>query len=168
MPWAFSAELSIIPEGKTVEQVVATTVGMPGTFASFTNVTAPDPILYDGRANPTNQDPGTTYSNPRRVGQSSPVYAAFKKVFIPPPNVFGSPTAFDFTVHKGDTIIVRARKIRVQDYIADLVSPFPGDDTLELKLSATLTINGAAANALGTTQSLNADASGITFSYTVR
>jgi hypothetical protein len=168
LPWALSAEVSVIPEGKTVEQVVATTVNMPGIYTSFTNVTAPDPAVYSGRVVPANPAAGVTYSNPQRVAQGSSVYAAFKKASIPPPNVFGSPTAFDFIVHKGDTIIVRARKIKVQDYVSALVDPFPGDDTLELKLSGTLTINGAVANALGTTQSTNADASGITMSYTVR
>ena len=168
MPWALSAEVSIIPEGKTVEQVVATTVGVAGIYTSFTNVTLPDPALYSGRVLPANPANGVAYSNPRKVAQGSPVYAAFKKAFIPPPNVFGSPTSYEFTVHKGDTIIVRARKIRVLDYVADLVNPFPGDDVLSLILSATLTINGATANALGTTQSTSADAAGLTMSYTVR
>jgi hypothetical protein len=168
MPWALSAEVSIIPEGKTAEQVVATTVGVAGVYTSFTNVTAPDTALYSGRVVPANPTAGVAYSNPRKVAQGSPVYAAFTKASIPPPNVFGSPSTYDFTVHKGDTIIVRARKIRVQDYVSALVAPFPGDEVLSLKLSGSLTINGAVANALGTTQSLNADATGITFSYTVR
>src|SRR5262249_16796360 len=105
------------------------------------------------------------YNNPRKVTQGSPTYATFQHLTIPAPNVFGSPSTYEFTVHKGDTVIVRARKIGRTSYIPELVAPFPPDP--ELSLSGKLTINGAEASALGTTQTSNDDTAGLTFSYTV-
>ena len=170
LPWLFDVELSRIPAGETTEQVIASSVDgtgdLPPNFPIFGNLTDYDTVEGTAPSMPQNPDPMLAYTNPREVSQGNRTFGAFANFRYPEPNVLNQSPAYTFSANKGDTIIVRARKIKVAE------NPTPNalnrEQAAELILNGQLTINGVETNAQGTTISPTSDGGGLTFSFTVR
>jgi hypothetical protein len=176
LPWPYDLEISVIPSGQTAEQVIASSIdgtgNVPPGFPTFGNLTDYDTIESTAPSAPAHPDSSLTYSNPRQVSQGNRTFGLFAGFRYPEPNVLGQSPAFTFEVNKGDTIIVRARKIRLENN--PTFNALNQEQDASLTLSGQLTINGVEANSLGTTMSpitadgLTINGGGLTFSSTVR
>lgn len=170
LPWLYDLEISVIPAGKIDEQVIASSVdgtgNVPPAFPVFGNLTDYDTFQSSAPSQPARPVQGVTYSNAREVTQGSRTYGRFANFNYPEPNVLNQTPPYTFEANRGDTIIVRARKIKIAE------NPTPGalnkEQGAELSLNGALTINGVAANAIGSISSSTVDGSGVTFSFTIR
>jgi hypothetical protein len=168
VPWNYSIDIVVIHAGSTVEEPVTSSTGLFGSSVrpgdgveDFVSLTDYDPGVDPGDPKPNQGD--LYYLNARKVSRGSQLYLNSIGLNLGTPNVLTLPTPqpFEFAVVSGDTIVVRVRK----QALASAPSFLPPDP--HLTLEANLTLNGGGVTPNGTQTSSEADASGMTFSYTV-
>jgi len=171
VPWNYSINISVIPKGSTVEQVVTSLTGLTGTSVQpsdgvedFVSLTDFDPVVTPGGPHPPD-DPtsGIYYLNTRTVSRGSQTYLSFLGINLGAPNLLTAPQPFEFTVSSGDTVSVRARK----QALAGSPAFLPVDPDPKLFIEVNLTVNGSGVTPTGSQTSSTFDGSGVTFSYTV-
>ncbi len=171
VPWHYSMSISIIAAGTTTEHVVRSVNGVIGssvqagdTLDDFVSLTNYDPTVGTALDKPADTDNGLYFLNGKRVSVGSPVYLVANNVpIIGVPNILTATPSFDFTVNRGDTVIVRARKQSTAQSPGFIVAPVP-----KLTLSASLNVGGTAVTPNGSATSAFDDMAGFTFSYTVQ
>jgi hypothetical protein len=165
VPWRYSILITVVRAGTTNEDLVTSleeTIGGLTEFPSLTDYD-PDEISAPLRAN----EGDLYYLSGLRLSTGSPIYLTNIGVDPGVPNILNVTPTFDFNLNTGDTVIVRARK--------QLLAQAPlGSPTYEnLKISAVFAVSGVQVAPQATPPgfpptSSTDDASGITFSFTVR
>ena len=171
VPWHYSMSISIIPAGTTTEQIVRSVNGVIGssirandTVEDFVSLTNYDPTVEGAADKAHDPETGFYYQNGKRVSVGSPVYLTALGIPITGvPNILTVTPSFDFTVNRGDTIVVRAAKQSTAQSPPFIIYPQPN-----LVIAATLNVGGTAVTPSGSATSTDADKAGISFSYTVQ
>jgi Flp pilus assembly protein TadG len=104
------------------------------------------------------------FLNGKKVSRGSAFWQAANGFEVTDPNILTESPTFDFEVNSGDTVIVRARKQTValsQHFLPP--SPDP-----KITLTGSLSVGGSLVSSSGITKTTIADASGISFSFTVQ
>lgn len=171
VPWGYDVEISLIPKGETTETIVASSVDgvdVPSAFPVFGNMTDYDPQTEPGPVCPLVMPTNCTavYTNPRKVSRGSRDYAEAKNLPLPEPNTLNrTENVYSFSAHKGDTVIVRARKALLSQW-PQTVQPIT--TAANLILEGGISVGGRSADASGTVVSSFDDGAGLSFSYTLR
>jgi hypothetical protein len=171
VPWRYSLSISLIPAGATTEQVVKSVNGVIGSSIQqgdhvddFVSLTPYDPTVDTAPDRPFDPENNFYFKNGKQVSVGSPVYIAANNINdVGTSNILTVTPSFDFTVNRGDTIVVRGRKQSLAQSPAFITFPIP-----KLTLSASLTVGGAGITPVGTATSAIDDTAGISFSYTVQ
>jgi hypothetical protein len=157
--WNYAISVNVIRAGSTTEEVVGSSIQPQDGVNDFISLTDYDPRVEAAPARPP--DGNLYYRFPKQVSLGSSVFNN-----VGTPNVLGTPTpsTFDFDVHSGDTIIVRARK-QALTALPPGVTP---DQETNIVLSAVLAVNGVEVAVNGSKTTTGDDRAGISFSFTVR
>src|SRR5262249_49596088 len=122
LAFQYSIEISVIPAGKVTETEIVSSSppfgDIPAGFPPFGSLTDFDPRVDVGPFAPSHAPappPGRTgtYSNPRTVSKGSELYAEYANLHFSAPNILHRAGGFPVDLNKGDTLIVRARKIDI-------------------------------------------------------
>lgn len=169
VPWRYSILITVVRAGTTNEDLVTSleeTIGGLTEFPSLTDYD-PDETPAPARAPEVNDTGDHYYLFGLRLSTGSPIYLTNIGVDPGVPNILNVTPTFDFNLNTGDTVIVRARKQLLAQ------APLGGPTYENLKISAVFAVSGVQVAPQATPPgnpptSSTDDASGITFSFTVR
>jgi hypothetical protein len=175
VPWRYSAEISVIRAGSTVEEVVATSLGTADEFSSlsfYDDLGAIEPV-----SNRCPGDPGTVWVRGNRYSASQgrteslmdksimELCLGYSEPLLKEANVLGQVDKFDVVVRQGDTVVFRARKGRdgtLESNPYDAVAIGAVDQT------ALMFVDGLEVEPLGDAATGDADGGGISISFRIR
>lgn len=166
VPWRYSLVISVIREGNTTEELIATSLDPSDSIPDFGSLTPYDTAVNTGGSH---DHQGTTYYlNGRQASTGSQLFVESLGIILGPPSVLGVSPTYDFTVNRGDTIIVRARKESVAT-MPGYLSVFPAETPPpRVQLEGRLLIGGQEVQPSGTVHGSGDDGASVYYSFTVK